>query len=174
VRICVTSAAVTYGTTTLTYVWGLASDNPSARRIEITGFASAGIASLITIGFKNAFGRLRPEQGHGHFAFFDQGDSFVSGAATPVYALACATSEAYDNAWYVAIPAYAGATAVGVGRMGADAHWVSDIAGSALLGVGTTELLLYLHRKHDADPSRFRVFPVTTPAGGGVQISLSW
>ena len=156
----------TYGGSALLYFWGLQSANSKLREYEITGFISSGISSLITIGFKDGFGRLRPRQGHGHFAFFDQGESFVSGAATPVYALAAATSEAYDNAWYALIPAYLGATAVGVGRMGNDAHWVSDIVGSALVGIGTTELLLYMHRLHAENPSRFRIFPVSAPGPG--------
>jgi hypothetical protein len=155
-----------YSSSGLLYLWGLQSENSNLREHEITGLESSGIASLITIGFKDGFGRLRPHQGHGHFAFFDNGDSFVSGAATPVFALAAATSEAYDNAWYVAIPAYAGAIAVGVGRMGKDDHWLSDIVGSAILGIGTTELLLYMHRWHAANPSRFRIFPVSAPNPG--------
>jgi membrane-associated phospholipid phosphatase len=155
-----------YGGTGLLYLWGLQTADSNLREHEITGLESSGIASLITLGFKNAFGRLRPHQGHGHFAFFDGGDSFVSSAATPVFALAAAASEAYDNKWYVAIPAYLGATAVGVGRMGKDDHWLSDIVGSALIGVGTTELLLYMHHSHAMDTSRFRIFPVAAPNGG--------
>ncbi len=78
------------------------------------------------------------ENSHSHTNWFDGGDSFPSGAATPVFALACATSEEGDNRWYIAVPAYAGALAVGFGRMGHDAHWLSDIAGSAIVGVVTS------------------------------------
>jgi undecaprenyl-diphosphatase len=157
------------------YLWGLQTDNARLRQDQITGFASAGIASLITLGFKSGFGRLRPRENRGPWAFRDNGDSFVSGAATPVFALAAATSEAYDNAWYVAIPAYAGAASVGLGRMGKDAHWFSDIVGSALVGIATTELLLYLHRRNEANPSRYRILPETPPGGGaGVSVSMNW
>lgn len=165
-------------------MYGLASDDDRIRRDAITGYAAAGIASLITIGFKTAFGRLRPRQErHSHTQFFDGGDSFVSGAATPVFALACATSEAFDNRWYVAVPAYAGALTVGFGRIGHDAHWLSDIAGSAIVGIATTELMLWMHRRYDLNPSRFRIFPVAAPAAqpastasaiGGIGLSYSW
>jgi membrane-associated phospholipid phosphatase len=52
----------------------------------------------------------------------------------------------------------------GFGRMGHNAHWFSDVVGAGLLGVGTTELLFWLHREHQQHPSRFRIFPVTAPA----------
>ena len=68
-----------------------------------------------------------------------------------------------NNRWYIAVPAYAGALSVGFGRMGHDAHWLSDIAGSAIIGVATTELLLWMHKRHDLNPSRFRIFPVSAP-----------
>jgi hypothetical protein len=42
---------------------------------------------------------------------------------------------------------------------GHDAHWFSDVAGAAFLGAGTTELLLYLHRQHEQQPARWRLFP---------------
>jgi membrane-associated phospholipid phosphatase len=51
--------------------------------------------------------------------------------------------------------------------MGHDAHWFSDVVGAALLGVGTTELFLYLHKKHEEEPHRFTIFPVTPPAAPG-------
>ena len=63
------------------------------------------------------------------------------------------------------------AAAVGLGRMGQDAHWLSDIVGSALLGVGTTELFLHMHALHGANPSRYRIFPV--PVRGGVGLGVS-
>jgi hypothetical protein len=34
---------------------------------------------------------------------------------------------------------------------------------AALLGAGTTELFIYLHKRHDQEPSRWRIFPATCP-----------
>src|SRR5438874_725504 len=80
--------------------------------------------------------------------------------STPVFAGAAGVSEYFDNAWYASIPAYTAATAVGFGRIGHDAHWLSDIAASAVFGVGTTELLLYMHKRHeDAPAGRWKIFP---------------
>ena len=60
----------------------------------------------------------------------------VSGDVMPMFALAAAVSEYYDNRWYVAAPIYSLALLDGFGRMGNNAHWFSDVAGAALLGVG--------------------------------------
>jgi hypothetical protein len=65
--------------------------------------------------------------------------------------------------------------------MGHDAHWFSDIIGAALVGVGTTELLLHMHRYHEEHPWRLRVFPAVPPPGQprasaplGATIALDW
>ncbi len=156
------------------YAWGLYSDDDRARQYAMTGVLSAGVSSLLTSAIKVAFGRLRPNQDHGAFRFFDHGVSFVSGATTPIFSLAASVAEYGDNEWYVAGPAYASAVAVGIGRMGQNAHWLSDITGSAIVGVGTTELLLYLHRQHAEDPSRFRIFPVVSPEATGLAVGYEW
>jgi len=166
----------------LVYGYGLYNDDAKTRETMLTGAEAAGVASLLTLALKPAFGRLRPHQDHhSHTTFFDGGASLPSGEATPMFALAAGISESLDNRWYVAIPAYSLATADGFGRMGHDAHWFSDIAGAAILGVGTTELLLYLHRQHSTQLDRWRFFPVSgSPGGGGgkggegLGISYSW
>ena len=134
--------------TALLYGYGLYSGDSRARQFALTAGEGAGIATLIDIGIKAGFGRLRPSQSSSHTAFFHGGQSFVSGDVTPMFALAAGVSEYYDNAWYISIPIYSLALLDGFGRMGHDAHWFSDVVGAALLGVGTTELFLYLHRQH--------------------------
>ncbi len=155
-----------WGATGLLYLSGLQNDDARARQTVITSIESVGIASLVAMATKAAFSRARPRDGHGASSFFGHGDSFISGAATPPFALAAGLSEYADNAWYVMIPAYSGALAVGLGRMGKDDHWLSDVIGSAIVGIGTTELMLYLHRRHAADPSRFHIFPVSASSLG--------
>lgn len=152
------SAALLYG-------YGLWYDDPRARHYALTAGEGAGIATLVNIGIKAAFGRLRPSQTSSHTAFFHGGQSFVSGDVTPMFALAAGVSEYYDNEWYVATPVYSLALLDGFGRMGHDAHWFSDVIGAALLGVGTTELFLWLHKRHDEEPSRWRIFAMSAPDG---------
>ncbi len=155
-----------WGATGLLYLSGLQNDDARARESVVTTIESVGIASLLAEVTKAGFSRPRPKRGHGGFGFFTHGQSFISGTATPPFALAAGLSEYADNAWYVMIPAYAGAAAVGLGRMGKDEHWLSDVIGAAIVGVGTTELMFYLHRRRAADPSRFRIFPVSAGSLG--------
>ncbi|SRR5579871_2521452 len=149
--------------TALMYGWGLYSGDARARQYAITAGEGAGIATLIDIGIKAGFGRLRPSQSSSHTQFFHGGQSFVSGDVTPMFALAAGVSEYFDNRWYAAVPAYSMALLDGFGRMGNNAHWFSDVVGAALLGVGTTELLLYMHRQHQENPRRFKIFAVSAP-----------
>jgi len=179
---------ISYGSvaaaTGLLYGYGLYKDDDRARQYALTAGMGAGIATLLNLGIKAAFGRLRPSQSSSHTAFFSGGQSFVSGDVTPLFGLACGVSEYYHNAWYVAVPVYSLALLDGFGRMGNDAHWFSDVIGAALLGVGTTELLLWLHKKHELDPNRFKIFAVNSALGPeshaqsytpvGVGIAFNW
>jgi len=158
----------------LLYFYGLLSNKPDAREYALTGGEGAAIATLVTLGIKEAFGRDRPRQHKGAFKFFDGGASFVSGETTPAFAFATALSEYGENRWYVAIPAYSLAMTVGLGRMGHDAHWFSDVVGAAIVGSGITEVLIHWHRQHQADPGRFRIFPVMSPHGGGLGVEGSF
>jgi membrane-associated phospholipid phosphatase len=154
---------VSYGSvsaaTGLLYGYGLYENDPTARHDALTAGMGAGIATLLDIGIKAAFGRLRPSQSSSHTDFFHGGKSFVSGDVAPMFALAAGVSEYFHNEWYVAGPVYSLALLDGFGRMGHDAHWFSDVVGAALLGVGTTELLLWMHRRNELDPDSFKIFP---------------
>jgi membrane-associated phospholipid phosphatase len=154
--------------TALLYGYGLYNGDARAREYALTAGEGAGVAVLLDLAIKAAFGRLRPfEDHHDHNAFFHGGASFVSGDVAPMFALAAGVSEYFDNRWDVAIPIYSLALLDGFGRMGNDAHWFSDVVGGALLGIGTTELFLYLHRQHEKHPWRFRIFPVAPPVPMG-------
>jgi membrane-associated phospholipid phosphatase len=165
--------ALAAGTAAL-YGYGLYVDDRRARQFALTGGESALLAGLITEGVKVVFGRQRPNAGRGAFDFFSGGSSFVSGHSTPAFAAAAAVSEYFDNDWYALVPAYAAAFATGFGRIGNDAHWLSDIIGAGLVGVGTTELLLYLHREQAEDPSRFRIFPTVSERSARLTVAFDW
>jgi membrane-associated phospholipid phosphatase len=169
--------------TALLYGYGFLYGDARARHYAMNAGVGAGIASLLDLGIKAAFGRLRPSQTGSHTAFFHGGQSFVSGDVTPMFALAAGVSEYFHNKWYVAGPAYSVALLDGFGRMGHDAHWFSDVVGAALLGVGTTELFIWLHNRHDEQPDRWRIFSMSEGeprldvqqfSSIGVGVAYSW
>jgi membrane-associated phospholipid phosphatase len=160
----------------LIYMSGLINHDAQAREDMITTGEGVAVASLVTLGFKYTFGRERPNAGQGAWAWFKGGQSFVSGEATPAFALAAGISQHYNYQWYVALPAYSAAVAVGLGRMGHDAHWFSDVVGAGLIGVGTTELFYYLHKRHaEASDQHYWIFPVSSDhGGGGLGVGYDW
>ena len=169
----------------LTYAYGVATDDAHVRRSMLTGGEGAGVATLAdALIIKPAFGRLRPYQDdHSHTKFFSGGQSFVSGDVTPMFSLAAGISDAFDNRWYVAAPAYSLALMDGFGRMGNDAHWFSDVVGAGLLGWGTTELFQHTHHRHEEEPSRWRILPMAAPMespdggvalGGEIILARTW
>ena len=164
----------TLGSLGLIYGWGLYSHNDEARHAVLTGAEGIGLSSLLTLGIKAAFGRKRPNSGEGPLAFFKGGQSFISGDTTPTFAAAATISEAFDYHWWAAVPAYSLALMTGIGRMGKNAHWASDILGSAIVGAGTTELLFYLHRQREK-PTSLIILPMA-PGGHptGVSVGFNW
>lgn len=157
------------------YGWGVLADNEEARHVALTGLEGMGLSSLLGLGGKAAFGRKRPRDGDGPRAFFKGGESFPSGQSTIAFAAATALSEGFDNRWWVAAPAYGVALMTGIGRMGRDAHWASDVLASSLIGVGTTKLLFYLHRRREWPTSSLVVTPMVRERGvSGAALSFSW
>ncbi len=165
----------TVGSLGVVYGWGVLSRNDDARHVALTGVEGMGMASLANLSLKLAFGRQRPSKGDGPRAFFKGGDSFPSSQSTLSFAAAAALSEGFNNRWWAAVPAYSFAIMTGVGRMGKDAHWASDILASSLIGVGTTEMLFYLHRKREWPTSSLTVTPMVTDRGvAGAVLRFSW
>jgi membrane-associated phospholipid phosphatase len=157
------------------YLSGFVTKDEKARHDMITTGEGVAGATVIAVAFKYMFGRQRPNAGKGVEAWFQGGQSFFSGEATPAFALAAGISQHYEYRWYVALPAYSAAVAVGLGRMGHDEHWFSDVVTAGLVGVGTTELLYYLHKEHGENPEHYWIFPVSSDrGGGGVGVGYNW
>lgn len=60
-------------------------------------------------------------------------NSFPSGHATSAFAFASVV--AYEHPWYVGVPAYAFAGAVGYSRINDNAHWLHDVVAGATVGI---------------------------------------
>ena len=156
------------------YGTGWWTDDEQKRHAALTGLESTGVSWAVANLMKVTFGRERPDSGKGPYAWFQGGRSFISGDATPAFALAEAVAAGFDHRWEVTLPAYAAAAAVGVGRMGRDRHWASDILASAFVGMGTTKLFNYMHRYREQAVPQVRISPVLAPREFGLCVNMEY
>lgn len=110
--------------------------------------ATIGINLLLTTGLKYSIQRPRP---------FDQypndiikrtdasGFSFPSGHTSTAFATATALTLS-SKKWYVAVPSYAYACAVGYSRMRLGVHFPSDVLGGMVVGIGSTLLVFQIDK----------------------------
>jgi membrane-associated phospholipid phosphatase len=95
------------------------------------------MAGLIEFGLKHLVGRPRPAAAGTLLA--PEFDSFPSGHATSVFAVATALAS-----WYPALrwPLYALASAIALGRVYLERHYLSDVIAGALIGVAIASLVV--------------------------------
>lgn len=125
------------------------------RGLEQSGLA-IGSAGLVTYGLKQAFPKTRPDGS-------DQ-KSFPSGHTSVSFAAAVSLEKRYG--WEVGIPAIAVASFVGLARVKAKKHFVSDVVVGAAIGSGAGWLLT---GRRD---QRVQWLPWGDAHGGGVDVAL--
>lgn len=89
---------------------------------QLEAIAATGLATFV---LKAGIARERPDGSDRY--------SMPSGHASTTFATATVINEFYG--WRAGVPAFALATATGIGRMGADRHWLSDVVAGAALGI---------------------------------------
>jgi membrane-associated phospholipid phosphatase len=100
--------------------------------------ATALSAALVSTILKHSINRTRPFI---TYPFLEKATSagspsFPSGHTSDAFALATSLSIAYPK-WYVIIPSYAWAGAVGYSRMDLGVHYPSDVLMGAVIGAGS-------------------------------------
>ena len=110
-----------------------------------TIFGSILLASLISTILKYSIDRPRPFITYTFIEKVTSGGSpsFPSGHSTDAFALAAALSLAFPR-WYVLIPSFLWALAIGFSRINLGVHYPSDVLAGALIGVGSAYLFRYL------------------------------
>jgi membrane-associated phospholipid phosphatase len=74
------------------------------------------------------------------------GPSFPSGHTSSAFATATSVSLAYPK-WYIIVPSYTWASAVGYSRMQLGVHYPSDVLAGALVGTGSAWLTYTINKK---------------------------
>ena len=112
-----------------------------------TGVA-IGLNVLLTSGLKYAINRPRPFEQYPndivkrtHAGKY----SFPSGHTSTAFATATALTLSTKK-WYVALPSYAYACAVGYSRMRLGVHFPSDVLGGMVIGIGTSLLVFQIDK----------------------------
>lgn len=110
--------------------------------------AAIGLNLLLTTGLKYAINRPRPyvQYPDDIVKRTDAGKySFPSGHTSTAFATATALTLSTKK-WYVAVPSYAYACAVGYSRMRLGVHFPSDVLGGMILGIGSSLLVFQIDK----------------------------
>lgn len=123
----------TFGTAGALFGIGVLTKNERVRETGVLGIQALINSSIVEGAIKFAAGRERPNRSNGRGHFFEGGQSFPSGHATTIWALATVIAEEYSDKPWIKISAYSAAAAVSMARFTGRSHFTSDVlAGSAL------------------------------------------
>ncbi len=111
--------------------------------------ATVLVSSAVSTGLKYAIRRDRPFVTYPNLIYkkSDGGSpSFPSGHTSVAFASATSLTLAFPK-WYVGVPAFAWASAVGYSRMHLGVHYPSDVLAGAAVGIGSAYLCSWLQRR---------------------------
>lgn len=125
----------------LVYGIGLINNNKTLREKGLTMGASFIVASGISTTLKYAFNKPRPYITYPDIEKVSVGGSpsFPSGHTSDAFSNATSLSLAFPK-WYVIVPSYTYATAVGYSRIHLGVHYPSDVIVGAIIGTGSAFL----------------------------------
>ncbi len=133
---------VTISTPVSMFITGCATDNKDLRIQSYNTAVSILFANALTTTLKISVDRPRPYVKYPEL-IYKKGTggrfSFPSGHTTNAFATATSLSLAFPR-WYVIVPAYSYAIAIGYSRMYLGMHYPSDVIVGALIGIGASFL----------------------------------
>jgi membrane-associated phospholipid phosphatase len=127
-------AYVTGGIAAAFYLTGRATHNERARETGILAAEALIDTGIVTHVLKFATQRPRPNSDNGSGEFFDGGNSFPSGHASTVWALATVVSYEYKNNPWIRYGSFGVAAAISASRYSGRNHFLSDIVVGSALG----------------------------------------
>ncbi len=127
---------------------GYVNDDKIMMRNGVKTGVAIGLNILLTTGLKYAINRPRPFEQYPNDIVqrTDAGKySFPSGHTSAAFATATALTLSTKK-WYVAVPSYAYACAVGYSRMRLGVHFPSDVLGGIVVGIGSSLLVFQIDK----------------------------
>ena len=119
--------------------YGLIAHDKQAEHDALETAISIGVSSVISEVLKRTINATRPADKYPNEIFVtspDHGRAFPSGHTTLAFATATSLALEYKK-WYVVVPAYAWASAVGYSRMYKGYHLPSQVLSGAVIGIGS-------------------------------------
>lgn len=157
------------------WLLGRAADRPRLQAMAEDGLEATLLSSgLVAQLLKNISGRARPREGLGSATFQNGHESFPSGEVTQAFAIATVVSAHSERKWIQGLAwGLAGLTAWQ--RVELDAHWGSDVAAGALIGIGVGRWVVRRNRQRGRVERRWTMAPRIDERGGyGVELSTSF
>lgn len=127
---------------------GYVQDDKVMMRNGVKTGVAIGLNVLLTTGLKYTINRKRPYEQYPNDIVkrTDSGPySFPSGHTSSAFAAATAVTLSTKK-WYVAVPSYAYACAVGYSRMRLGVHFPSDVLGGMIIGIGSSLLVFQVDK----------------------------
>lgn len=127
---------------------GYVQDDKIMMRNGVKTGVAIGLNVLLTTGLKYTINRKRPYEQYPNDIVkrTDSGPySFPSGHTSSAFAAATAVTLSTKK-WYVAVPSYAYACAVGYSRMRLGVHFPSDVLGGMIIGIGSSLLVFQVDK----------------------------
>lgn len=140
---------VSLGTPLFLYTLGSIEKSSKTRHQAFVQAGALALNSFVTLGLKWTINRERPyvkdpeivkKQNTGPF-------SFPSGHTSLAFATASSLTLAYPK-WYIALPSFGWALAVGYSRMHLGVHYPSDVLAGAVVGCLSSYAVFWLNKNY--------------------------
>jgi len=157
--------------TVSTWAFASLSGSDSGRNEAYTMLEAAGFSAITTEALKYAAGRRRPNETTRIDDWRAGGSSFPSLHASAAFAIGTVLAESGpdDFRWLRRIVGYGLGAGTAYLRVHDNAHWLSDTAASAAIGISTGAFVV---NRHDARARNVDI-SVSPATGGGVMISVA-